>query len=129
MKSKIIFAATVVAALVVGVFIGRVQTTREYARSLEWMSYFREFHEVHFVVPTLERLREGKQAEGLEHLEARLDGSLRVMRPWLETVQSSKTGDSVFFTATKVAREYRSRYPRPTVDAEVQKALSLSPHE
>ena len=129
MKSKVILIVAVVAALVIGFLAGHIQTTREFSRSLEWMAFFHQFQETHFVVQTLERLRDGRHAEGLEYLEARLDGSLRVLRPWLETVQSSKTGDSVFFSATKVAREYRAKYPHSTPDPEVHRALSLTPHE
>ena len=76
MKSKIITALVVAAALVTGFFVGRFYAARQWNRFFMDYVYTDTSNHAHFYVRALTQLREGQQTNAVEFLEGRLDGEL-----------------------------------------------------
>src|SRR6185436_9222310 len=109
MKSKIITALLVVAALAIGFFAGRFHTGRQWNAFFMDHTYTDTSNHAHFYVRALTQLREGQQTNAVEFLEGRLDGELITYISFesLRPEDRSEAG----LRAIRVARDYRATHP------------------
>jgi len=121
MKSKIITALVVAAALVTGFFVGRFYAARQWNRFFMDYVYTDTSNHAHFYVRALTQLREGQQTNAVEFLEGRLDGemityiSLESLRP--------EDRSAAGLRAIRVARDYRAKHPWHNTSDEINEGV------
>lgn len=120
MKKTIIFNLIIVLAFAGGMFTG------SYGRSF-FSNNPVSLHATLDVLPivyTLKKLRENRVSDTIELLEMKLDGMLFNLKDY---GKSSRNGQDWMVTRSiKLAKAYRSQYPRKTINLETDSATDIT---
>jgi len=119
MKSKAFIITTVVAALIVGFFIGTFTTSWIWDRYImRYFVYMPASNQIYESVRALTALHEGRQADAMETEEMVLYGALITF----SSTPSDKL-DPSWLKSIRVARDYRAAHPYSGSDAIVSNGV------
>lgn len=117
MKKTIIFNLIIVIAFIVGIFTG------SYGRSF-FLNNSVNLHATLDLLPvvyTLKKLRENRVPDTIELLEMKLDGMLFNLKDY--GISSRNGQDWMITRSIKLAKAYRSQYPRETINLETDSTI------
>lgn len=116
---------SVIGILILGAVIGGAiagyVTTYYLTRFMQYGSSLSEIVAIKSNVFTLNKLREGKTNEAINHLESMLDGSLMYFSVG---IHGSTTEQKDIRKALKTAKDYRLQHPRSTKYPDVDKSVA-----
>lgn len=117
MKKTIIFNLIIVIAFIMGIFTG------SYGRSF-FLNNSVNLHATLDLLPvvyTLKKLRENRVPDTIELLEMKLDGMLFNLKDY--GISSRNGQDWMITRSIKLAKAYRSQYPRETINLETDSTI------
>jgi hypothetical protein len=117
MKKTLAYNILIILAFVGGLYIGNYKVDSFSKNQL----YFHSSLDLIPTVLTLKRLRENRFSETIKLLEMKLDGMLINLKDYDEL--SVEKQDKMILRSIRIAKGYRSNYPRRTDNVEIEKAI------
>ncbi|MHA2220241.1 MAG: hypothetical protein ACXACY_30550 [Candidatus Hodarchaeales archaeon] len=117
MKKTLAYNILIILAFIGGLYIGNYKVDSFSINQIY-------LHSSLDLIPTvliLKRLRENRFSETIKLLEMKLDGMLIDLKDYDELSVDKR--DKMIIRSIKIAKEYRSNYPRRTDNIEIEKAI------